>query len=404
MTTDEMRKLHAQYRHSVEQARDESLSEETRAKAGADLVDLRHKLDDALIRSEEERESDALAAAIEARSAAAKLQSMVAKPEPSTWLDRSKLEDYIAKRSSTITFDVPRELRTTTDMTTADTTGYIKYTIPTDLHAGIDMFEIAQSAVLQAGPQTINTAQGNPLDWPTLTTDMVATLGAEGTTATDSAYPVLSKVTMSSYRIEGWVPLSDELLRDSGVALEGVLAQLAGRALAAKKAAYLAASATGTGSSCPHAITVHATSALTAASQTDVTMDELKQLFYSVLPAYRQNGSWLACSSLTLKIAQKKDDEGVYMWQPSNTAGEPDMLFGRAFREDAYMPAAASTTKSIGFGDVGAAFLVRNVGGREISFSRDFAFSSFETTMRFAEWFDSQTVDAIAWKYITQAS
>ena len=56
MTADELRAIHEEYRRAVEAARDETLPEESRAKAGTDLVDLRHKLDAALIEDKQYRE------------------------------------------------------------------------------------------------------------------------------------------------------------------------------------------------------------------------------------------------------------------------------------------------------------------------------------------------------------
>ncbi len=65
MTAAELTKLHELYRHAGEQARDESLTEETREKALADVVDLRVKLDEAIIEAQREREVDQARASME---------------------------------------------------------------------------------------------------------------------------------------------------------------------------------------------------------------------------------------------------------------------------------------------------------------------------------------------------
>ena len=131
-------------------------------------------------------------------------------------------------------------------------------------------------------------------------------------------------------------------------------------------------------------------------------MDEAKELYYSVLPQYRQNGRWIANSDLTLEAACWKDDNGGYLWQPSNMASEPDRLFGKAFYEDSHIAASATGVKAAGFGDVAKAYWVRFAhGGMEFSLSRDYAFLAFSVTARFAIWVDAMTVDAIAFKHLT---
>ncbi len=403
MTADELRAIHEEYRRAVEAARDETLPEESRAKAGTDLVDLRHKLDAALIEDKQYREDQERAEAIEARSRVASVLAGAQPIEKKSAFDQAKLKDFIEGRSNQAVFNVPMEHRTTTVLTSVDTSSYSSYSVPQVWADSIYSFEIAESGVLAAGPKILTTASGEQINYPITLTDPTATAGSQGAAASNSTSYVLSTVPLNSYRIEGFIPLSDELLRDSGVDLEAYVMEEAGRALAAKKAAYLGDIDVGTGSSAPAAITVGVTSAVTAASQTAVTLDEIKTLRYSVLPRYQANAKFIANSAETLRAALAKDDNGVWLWNPATAANEPDRMFGKPWLEDVYFDASASGNLPIVYGDVGRAYIVRNIGGVEVSFSRDFLFTQFSVTCRFAEWFDAATIDAIAVKGITLA-
>lgn len=51
----------------------------------------------------------------------------------------------------------------------------------------------------------------------------------------------------------------------------------------------------------------------------------------------------------TIKAIRKlKDNQGQYLWQPSLTAGAPDLLLGKPVRTSAYMPAIAADAKTVG--------------------------------------------------------
>lgn len=394
----DLHKLHDEYRRAIEAARDESLSDEARDAAAADLVARRHALDLALIESEEARRDEERAAAVEARDFAASRAANVVTKQPT--ISRAALDDYLGKRTNQVAFMLPFEQRT--DIINEAANSYASYTVPQTWSDRVAMFEIAQSGVLKAEPTILRTSGGNQINFPILNTDASAAQHGEGAASTVTN-PVFSTAPLNAYRVDLHMAISDELLADDGVNLEQVLATLAGRALAAKEAAYYGDIDVGTGSSLPAAITVGSTLGVTAAAIDSVTMDEVKQLFYSVLPQYRANGSFICNSDIFVELALKKDLNDNYLWQPSNIAGDPDRLFGRPIYEDAYFDASATGNIPMVFGDVGAAYIVRYSHGMEVSFSRDFAFTSFETTMRAAIWIDAATVDTLAVKHLILA-
>ena len=395
-----------QDKHEALHAYRDAVDDEIRATAWIAVDEASKALDAALVDKETARSDNERMAAVEARDAAAKMVGSVEKPPQPAGLPVEDIRAFAKGEKGNFQFmmEPPAQRQIYgTDMTTVDTTGYLKYTIPQSWVERIIMFQIAQSGVLQAGPTILETATGQQINVPTLTTDMSSVAGAEGAAATVTN-PVIGTAALNQYRVDGFVALSNELLRDSGVNLDQVLGDLAGRTLAAKMAPYFANIATGTGASLvPAAVGIGTTLGVTAVSQTTPTFDEVKTLFYTLLPQYRTTASFVGNTTLTRSVALAKDDTGNYLWQPSNIADQPDRIFGRPWYEDSYM--AASTTGLIPLycGDFGAGYWVRRIGGMEVGFSADFSYTSFETTMRFACWFDAVTVDTLAIKHLILA-
>ena len=413
MKYEDLEKLHTEYRRACEAARDETASDEARKAAADDMLEKRHALDAALIADRQDREDQEREAQIEAaRKDAARKASGVVVPEQSPFpLDKIREYGASSRRGDSLSFVIPAAGRIeqrlapqftspqAADWTTEDTTTYSSYTVPQKWASDLYMFQVAQSGVLAAGPTILTTANGNQINYPKLVTDMASKAGTEGNAATETN-PVFGTVPLNSYRIDGWTPIADELFRDSGVDIEAVLRELALRSLAAKAAPYYGDEDHGTGSDLPAAITIGTTAGKTAAGSDTVTLDELKELMYSVLPRYRSVGKWIANSDITLEVALAKDGEGRYMMQPSASAEDPDRVFGKPWYEDAYFDASASAGKVVVFGDIRSAYIVRRIGGIQVDLSRDFAFTSFETTARWAMWHDAATIDTIAAKHI----
>ena len=402
MNAEELKRLNGEYRVAVEASRNPE-SDEAAEKASADMIDLRHKLDEALIEDKADREDERRAEAVEARLATAKAVSGIVVPEKPI-ISRESLKDFTEKRVNTMTFNIPFETRT--DITSAASGAYGSYLPSQQWATKLDKFLVAQSGVVAAGPHIIRTADGNQFNWITLVTDAGALAGTEGATATITN-PVFGTVPLNSYRVDLFMAISDELLADSSIDLESELSDLAMRAIAIKAASYYNDTDVGTNSSLPQAVAltgVGSTLGKTAAGVDTVTMDELKELYYSVLSGYRANGSWVFNSDLYLETMLMKDDTGNYLVQPSIMSAEPDKLFGKPMHEDAY--ADVSATGNVGvvlFGDFDQGYIIRYSRGIEVSFSREFAFTSFETTMRAAIWHDAATIDTLAVKHLALA-
>jgi HK97 family phage major capsid protein len=96
--------------------------------------------------------------------------------------------------------------------------------------------------------------------------------------------------------------------------------------------------------------------------------DPLQDLIGAFKPQYLQNASFLMRREVRTKIRKLK--EGTtdrYLWEPSLQAGQPDRLLGYAARVDQYVPALATGTLSLAFGDIREAYtIVDRVGVRTL--------------------------------------
>ena len=412
MDINELQQKHDDYRRACEQARDDAASPEVKKNALDDMFRLRNEIDAALIDDRIAREDAERAAQVEeARTRAAKLAAGLPRVTDDPFpLERIRAYGKSKTPKETISFTIPMDARQqalmsrpqAADWTTTDTTTYTSYTVPQSWQSQVYMFQVAQSGVLAAGPTTLRTENGNQINWPKLTTDMTSNAGTQGGAATETN-PVFGTTALLNYRVDGWTPIADEVFRDSGVDIEAVLRRLAARSLAAKAAPYYGDIDIGTGSDLPNAITVGITNGKTAASQTAPTMDEAIELYYSVLPAYQAVGKWIGNTTITQAFALMKDDEGRYLWQPSVALGQPQTFYGKPWFQDAYFDASTSGNIPLVFGDIESAYMVRFTGGIQVDLSRDFAFTSFETTARWAMYHDADTIDTIACKALTLA-
>ena len=184
---------------------------------------------------------------------------------------------------------------------------------------------------------------------------VVATKGTASWIDEEGAYlesdDSFSQVSIGAYKLGTMIKVSEELLNDSVFDLESYISREFARRIGAKEEE---AFFTGDGSGKPLGIlaaTGGAETGVTAASATAITADELIDLFYSLKAPYRRNAVWVLNDSTIKAIRKLKDNQGQYLWQPSLTAGAPDLLLGKPVRTSAYMPAIAADAKTIAFGD-----------------------------------------------------
>jgi HK97 family phage major capsid protein len=237
--------------------------------------------------------------------------------------------------------------------------------IPTDTLNKITEVMKAYGGLLGAA-NLITTGSGNPLNWPT--NDDTANVGAilaENAQVTEQDF-TLGQKTLGAYTYTSkLVRLSLQLVQDDVFNVESWLVRKLGERIGRAVAAHLA---TGTGTNQPEGLFTNATAGKTGATgqTTAVTYDDLVDLQHSIDPAYRASAQW-AMSDTALKTVRKlKDSQGRPLWEPSVQAGVPSSLMGAGVLIDNGIPAPAANAKSIGYGDIGAAYVVRQVAGGQM--------------------------------------
>lgn len=400
MTSEELRAIHEEYRRALEAGRDESLPEETRNRAIVEAMEARAKIDEAVVALQAAREEDEARAKLET---ATRTDPIVLENREKQAFNRA-VHANLTGVGPAINLTHP-ELRTDYPLTTdtGDTTDYAFYNIATKLWGELEWHENATSAIKAAGPKTIRTAGDGPLDIPSVVTDAIADTspGSEVTAPSNAMYPVFGKTTLNSYRVQGFMTVSDEMLRTPDYPFYDVLAEVAARALATQEATFLAR---GTGSSQPKGLVACGTSGKTGASTSGFSMSELKEVYYAPVEGIRARGEWFLSTYAMVELATKLDGIGGYLWQPSNIAGEPDTLFGKPIHEEAFLVASTISTgeKHVFFGDI-KKFWVRYCGNLEIAASQHMRFNEWETVIRAALWMDCDMPDATGFYYLTQA-
>jgi HK97 family phage major capsid protein len=212
--------------------------------------------------------------------------------------------------------------------------------------------------------QVLNTQSGATLPYPKVDdTSVVGAILSEGSADAVSdmtfaalnlgAYTYTSKIVKVSY----------QLLQDAAFDLDAFLVDALGTRIARGQNAHFT---TGDGSSKPTGIVTAGSSALTTASATAITADEILTLIHSVDKSYRNSPKFALMGADSTAAAIRKlgvgssNDFPVFV--PGMAAGEPDRVFGVPFYVNNDMAAIASANKPLIAADF-SKYVVRNAGG-----------------------------------------
>jgi HK97 family phage major capsid protein len=254
--------------------------------------------------------------------------------------------------------------------------------VPTDFYDMLIAHLIEVSGVMQCGPTVLNTGGGETLQVPKTTAHSTATSAAQAGNLPTSD-PAFSMQSLSAWKYGVLLQVARELIDDTAVDLLGYLAMQAGRALGNAFGTDLV---NGSGTNQPTGIVTAATTGVSG-TVTGVSgapsYANLVDLEYSVIAPYRQSRScyWLAADKTIGGFRKITDTVGRPIWEPSAVLGSPDLLLGKPLVADPFMPAQATSAKSIAFGDF-SQYFVRLVGGVRFERSDDFAFGSDLVTFR----------------------
>jgi len=234
--------------------------------------------------------------------------------------------------------------------------------------------------MLEPGIATIlRTDMGNDIKVPVESTRSAATATAEAAVFGESD-PSFSTITLRSHKFGTLVQISRELLEDSGIDIVAFLADQFGVALGTAVNAKLTL---GTGTVEPNGIVTASGAGKTGGTGVSgaFTADNLIDLAHSVDAAYaRRPGTGFMMNRASLGAVRKLQDSNGYIYNPQVSG--PDQLLGFRIIENPDIVSAATSAKSVLFGDF-AAYHVRMVGaGVEVARSDDYAFANDLVTFR----------------------
>ena len=247
----------------------------------------------------------------------------------------------------------------------------------------------------------LNTASGENLQIPSLSTYSVGTVTTEGNAIGESDPVFNSFRTLSAYKYSFLTQVSRELVEDAGIDILSFLAVQTGNALgfAINNGLTL-----GTGTVEPNGIVTRAGSAVTGTSL-NPTADNLIDLVYSVDTVGRRlpgTGFQMNSSSIA-NVRKLKDNAGQYLFTPALSADARDLLLGYPIFENPAMATAASAVKPVIFGNL-PSYYVRSVGGIKLDRSDDFAFSNDLITFRATARYDGDLIQTSHVKFFKSSN
>jgi HK97 family phage major capsid protein len=228
-------------------------------------------------------------------------------------------------------------------------------------------------APLRQVVEVITTTEGNDMPWPVV--DDTANTGAilgENTQASELDVVFTQKTLRSYVYTSKVVRVSRQLLQDSGVNVDPLMARLLGERLARSQSAHFT---TGTGTAQPEGVQTNAAIGKTGATgqTTSVIWNDLVDLVHSVDTAYWGPGASFMMNPATWGTVLKlRDDSGGAglgrpLVEPAVTTEAARTLMGFPVVLNPDMPVMAANAKSILFGDFRAYYVIRDVAGFELT-------------------------------------
>lgn len=251
-----------------------------------------------------------------------------------------------------------REMRA--QATDPDTAG--GYTVPTEMLNRIHE-AMKDYGGLASVAQILTTDSGHTLEWPT--SDGTAEEGeliGENSQASEGDVVFGIKNLGAKKLSSKVIRVSNELLNDSGIDIQGFLASRIGSRLGRGEAKFLVQ---GTGAGTPEQPTglqASVTGTTTAASSSEFTWQEVNGLIHSIDPAYRRAANFrIGLNDNTLKLMTEMEDlQGRPLWLPAVSGAAPATILNVPYFVDQGIADIGVNAKFMYAGDF-AQFIIRRV-------------------------------------------
>jgi HK97 family phage major capsid protein len=302
------------------------------------------------------------------------------------------LKDLATGRRNSYVFGA--ETRAVSTTTTAG-----GYTIPEGFGGRVIAKMLTVGPMLDANViNLIQTTSNQDIPFPIENARPVGTATAEAAVYGDSTSTFTTK-TLRAYKYGTLLLASDELLQSEDVGLQGYLATQLGVAVGTAVNSILTL---GTGTVQPEGIAASAGSGVTGSTAVAgvPNFENLVDLVHSVdsLYAASPDAGFMMRRATLGSVRKIKDTAGNYVFVPAPAAGMANTLYGYPIYENPYVAATGTATKSILFGDF-SYFLVRQVGGIELSRSNERFWDSDQVGLKVRTWIDSFIGQSQAIKY-----
>ena len=238
------------------------------------------------------------------------------------------------------------------------------YTVPTSFLPQL-VQKLEQVSPVYNLAKRIETASGEDLQVPTDMTHAASVWVAENAGAFDSESDTFGQVTLKSYLNAFIAKLSVQLLQDSAIDLQALLAQNIGKAIGRGIGASFSVGASNSTTTPQGLVTSANATTLGTGNSTSFAADDVIDLVHTVTPPYRNGAVFLMHDETVGFVRKLKDSNDRYLWSTGYgdiAAGSPDSLLGYAVYSDVNMDTLAASKTVVGFGNVEDAYLIRQAG------------------------------------------
>ncbi len=240
------------------------------------------------------------------------------------------------------------------------------YTVPPEFRDKFVETQKWYGPMLQEA-EVISTDTGANLQWPT--NDDTANVGAilaENVQVTEQDFTIGTASIDAYMYTSKLVRASLQFLQDNAINADSWLAERLGVRVGRILNQHFT---TGTGTAQPDGIVTSASVGVTGtgslASTGGVGYDNLVDLIESLDPAYGGNAGlkFMGHQSVRKALRKLKDSQNRPLWEPSLQVGTPDSILGYPFVLNNDMATVAQNSKSLLFGNIRQAYVIRVVKG-----------------------------------------
>jgi HK97 family phage major capsid protein len=211
--------------------------------------------------------------------------------------------------------------------------------------------------------RTLQTSEGDVINIPLNLTHGTAAWIAESGAYTPSD-ETITNGTLSAFKAGSKLIVSEELLTDSAFDLTSFISTEFGERIGAlAEAAYISGDGSGKPTGILDAASAVTVSSLPAGQVATPTAAALLAAIYTVPAQYRQDMALLISDGQWVRLMTLVDTTGRPLWQPSLSAGAPDMIQGIPVYSHPNLAAPGANAKFGIIGQFSRAYWIRRVNG-----------------------------------------